>query len=179
LTNQSDNLTSTPPVRLAPDFKKIRRYLRSDYEREMLDQFIKAGWSPAELGELARIFRMPDETRPAPWAYRIVVEWGPAHNLARSTLASLREPGYVMPPFDRPSIEHDDPENPEHTAETRADVEALARRFMARADDTQKRPRRGPEVPIPKKLWRNCYNHIKDFGGLECATRICRLRRYA
>jgi len=46
---------------------------------------------------------------------------------AQETLASLRAPGYVIPPFDRPvpkRFDYDDPDNPDHTPEVKADVEA-------------------------------------------------------
>jgi hypothetical protein len=38
----------------APNFKQIRRYLRTVEQREALGQFIAAGWTPAELAEYAR-----------------------------------------------------------------------------------------------------------------------------
>jgi hypothetical protein len=174
LTEQPNHSNATPTSQTsaqAPNFQQVRRYLHTDYQREMLDEFIKAGWTPGELGEHARTFRLPSKTRPTASSYEIVIESGPDSSLARSALARMRAPGYVLPPFDRPGPSaHDDPENPQHSAETRADVETLARRFMARTDDRNQRPRRGTDVPISKKLWKSCYGHIKRYGSLAQAT---------
>jgi hypothetical protein len=182
MTDQPNYSNATPISQTsaqAPDFKQVRRYLRTDWQREMLEQFIKAGWTPGELAELARPWKLPSKTRPNPEAYRHVIGSGPDSPLARFAFKRMRAPGYVLPPFDRPDpIAHDDPDNREHSAETRADVEMLARRFMARADDSCKRPRRGPEAPISKKLWKSCFGYLKRYGGLGKATIACRLWRY-
>jgi hypothetical protein len=153
--------------------------MSTDYERERLEEFIADGWTAAELGEYARQWRFNGRTYPTAQAYQLTVslmnrEW------ARSYLEWLRRPGYVLPPFDR--LDHDDPDNPEHSEETRAAVEALARLVMARNDDIRQRhwrsAKRGPEAPIPKKLWKTCYHDIDRFGGLEGAIDALRLRAY-
>jgi hypothetical protein len=182
LTNQSEEpgastAPNAPSARQAPNFKQIKRYLRTDYEREKLEQFIAEGWTAAELGEYAHQWRFNRKTYPTAQAYQLAVsfsiEW------ARSALKWMREPGYVLPPFDRPDPPaKDEPENPEHSAETRADVETLARRFMARTDDRNQRPRRGPDAPISKKLWKSCYGHIERYGSLAQATTHFWLWRY-
>jgi hypothetical protein len=191
LTDQSDHQgacdapttsSSSPsrPTRQAPDFKQIRKYLKDDDEHAGLDQFIAEGWTAAELGELARQWRPSrKKTYPTPQAYRdaCLTKGG----LARDMLRMMREPGYVLPPFDRPDpiiITEDDPENPEHSAETRADVETLARLLMARADDSRQRPRRGPEVPVSKRLWKGCFHELKRYNGLERAIDSLDLREY-
>ena len=153
--------------------------MNTDHEREMLEEFIAEGWTAAELGEYARQWRFNSKTYPTAQAYQIAVTLFGGVKFARSTLAYMREPGYVLPPFDRPDpITEDDPENPEHSDETRADVEILARRFMARADDSLKRPRRGPEEPVPNKLWKSCFQHLKKYGSLGRATVALRLWGY-
>jgi hypothetical protein len=175
MTNQPNDLVRAP--RQAPDFKQIRRYLCDDYEREMLDQFIADGWTAAELGEYARQWRLNGRTYPTAQAYQLAVSL--SRELARSALKHMRTPGYVLPPFDRPDpISENDPENPEHSAETRANVEALARLFMARTDRRYRRPRRGPETPIERKLWKSCCNHIKNHKTLKRAIKVFRLEYY-
>jgi hypothetical protein len=179
--NDQTNDPNTPatPQRQAPDFRKVRSYLRTDYQRDQLDEFIKAGWTAPELAEHAREWRFNSKTYPTASAYQFVIEWGPEHWTARSTIKHMREPGYVMPPFDRPDpMAENDPENTEHSAETRTSVEALARLFMARTDWRFRRPRRGPETPIERKLWKSCYDHIKNYGSLERAIKIFRLEYY-
>jgi hypothetical protein len=75
----------------------------------------------------------------------------------------MRAPGYVMPPFDRPEPKHyewDDPDNPEHSADTRRAVETLARGCIAAYDDRQGRPRRGPDTPISKRFLKSCFREL-------------------
>jgi hypothetical protein len=139
--------------------------MSTDYERQRLEEFIADGWSAAELGEYARQWRLNGRTYPTAQAYQLAVTLFPAW--APSALKHMRSPGYVMPPFDR--LDHDDPDNPEHSAETKADVEALARRVMARNDARSwRRTMRGPDAPIPKKLWKKCFREIER-RGLEGA----------
>jgi hypothetical protein len=161
----------------APDFKQIRRYLRTAQEREAHEKFIQAGWTAPELAEYARVFRLPGKTRPTASSYQIVVGMGADNFLARSALEKMRSPGYVLPPLNRPG--HDDPENPEHSAETRAEVEVLARRLMARADDKCQQPWRGPDAPISKSLWRESFHKLRRYGDLKTATIQLGLWKYA
>jgi hypothetical protein len=79
LIEQPNNLTTTtsssppPPASppQAPDFKQVRRYLRTVQQREALGQFIRAGWTPAELAEFARdTFLAPGKTYPTAASYR-------------------------------------------------------------------------------------------------------------
>jgi len=82
----------------APDFKQVRRYLRTVQQREALGQFIKAGWSPQELAEFARdTFLAHGKTYPTAASYRYAIEKGADHPYAVETLASLRAPGFIMP----------------------------------------------------------------------------------
>jgi hypothetical protein len=129
LTDQPNDLspaittpaTPLPPAPAAPkrclDFKQIRSYLRTIQQREALGQFIRAGWSPQELAEFARdTFLAPGKTYPTAASYRYAIEKGADHPYAVETLASMRVPEFVMPPFDRPVPKQyawDDPDNPE------------------------------------------------------------------
>ena len=161
----------------APDFKQVRRYLRTLQQREALGQFIKAGWTPGELAEYARsMYLVPGKTKPTAASYRFVIEKGPDHEWAKEALATMRAPGYVMPAFDRPEpkqYEWDDPDNPEYSAEVRSAVYTLARGYMAAYDDRQHRPRRGPGTPIRKGLLRKCFQEIYDANafGLRSGAR--------
>jgi hypothetical protein len=150
--------------------------MRTDYERQRLEEFIADGWTAAELGEYARQWRLNGRTYPTAQAYQFAVTlWD--RETARADLKRLRRPGYVLPPFDR--LDHDDPDNPEHSAETRAAVEALARLVMASNDDRSwRKTKRGPDAPIPKKLWKTCYRDLYRFGGLEGAIDALRLHAY-
>jgi hypothetical protein len=54
-----------------PDFKQVRRYLRTVRQREALGQFIEAGWTPAELAEFAPdTFLAHGKTYPTAASYR-------------------------------------------------------------------------------------------------------------
>jgi hypothetical protein len=64
----------------APNFKQVRKYLKDTSERERLGQFIKAGWTPAELGEFARqIFIAPAKSYPTAASYQYAMEKGSDH----------------------------------------------------------------------------------------------------
>lgn len=155
----------------------MRRYLRTVQQREALGQFIKAGWTPAELAEYARsIYLVPGQTKPTAASYRFVLEKGPDHEWAKEALATMRAPGYVMPPFDRPEpkdYEWDDPDNPTHSAEVRSACYTLARGYMNAYDDRLRRPRRAPETPIRRSLLRKCFRdlHAADAFGLRTGRR--------
>jgi hypothetical protein len=141
--------------------------MSTDYERERLEEFIADGWTAAELGEYARQWRLNGRTYPTAQAYQLTVSLM-SREEARSDLKRLRRPGYVLPPFDR--LDDDDPDNPEHSEETRAAVEALARLVMASNDDRSWRnAKRGPDAATPKKLWKECFREIDRHEGLERA----------
>jgi hypothetical protein len=150
----------------APDFKQVRRYLRTVRQREALGRFIKAGWTPAELAEYARgMYLVPGQTKPTAASYHFVLEKGVDHELAKEALAIMRAPGYVMPPFDRPEpkdYEWNDPDNPKYSAEVRSACYTLARGYMNAYDDRLHRPRRGPHTPIRKDLLRKCFRELYD-----------------
>ncbi len=81
--------TLTGPT-ASPDFKKVRSYLRTIQHREALGAFIRAGWTPAELAELARrTYLAPSNIHPTSAAYRHAIENGADHPSAVETLASL------------------------------------------------------------------------------------------
>jgi hypothetical protein len=155
---------SSSPSPHAPSFKQVRRYLRTVEQRAALGQFIAAGWTPAELAEYARsMYLASGQTKPTAVTYRLVIEMGADNERAKEALATMRAPGYVLPPFDRPGPKHykwDDHDNPAHPAGVREAVETLARGCMAAYDDRQRRPRRGPEAPIRKSLLKKCFREL-------------------
>ncbi len=165
-----------------PDYKTIRRSLRTIQQREALGAFIKAGWSAAEFAEYARSMGLvPGKTRPTASSYQFVVEKGPEHPWAQEALATMRAPGYTMPPFDRPVPKRyawDDPDNPEHTPEIRADVVRIAQLMNARHAVQRNLPRPDPNEPIPKFLWRRCYRIRNRYHSLEDTLEAQGLRGY-
>jgi hypothetical protein len=84
--------TSTPTgPSAAPDFKKVRSYLRTIQQREALGCFMRAGWSPDELTGFARaVYLAPGKTYPTAASYQYAIEKGADHPYAKETLASLR-----------------------------------------------------------------------------------------
>jgi hypothetical protein len=173
LIDLPNDLTPAPPSASpqAPDFKQVRRYLRTVQQREALGQFIKAGWTPAELGEYARsMYLVPGQTKPTAASYQFVIEKGPDHEWAQEALATMRAPGYVMPAFDRPEPKRyawDDPDSPEHTPEFRADVVCIAQLMRARDASQRNLPRPDANEPIPRSLWRRCYRIRNRYHSLE------------
>jgi hypothetical protein len=180
VTNNTDPTLSTGGTRLPPDYKQIRKYLRTIHQRETLGRFIKAGWTPAELAEYARqMFLVPGQTKPTTASYQFVVEKGPEHLFAQKILAGLRAPEYVMPPFDRPvpkRFDWDDPDNPEHTPEIKADVAEIARLYRNRQASQLALPRPDPAEPIPRWLWKRCYRLRNRYHSLEDTLEIQGLR---
>ena len=176
-TAPSPSPAATPQ---APDFKQVRRYLRTVQQREALNQFVKAGWTPAELAEYARIMCLvPGQSKPTAASYQFVIEKGADHEWAKEALATMRAPGYVMPPFDRPVPKRyawDDPDNPEHTPEIRADVVLIAGLMRDRHASERDLPRPDPNEPIPRWLWRRCYRIRNRYHSLEDTLEIQGLR---
>jgi hypothetical protein len=189
LHDQVDDPTATtapssllPATSQVPDFKQIRSYLRTNQQREALGGFIEAGWTPAELGEFARqVFLAPGKIYPTAASYKYAMEKGADHPFAQETLASLRAPGFTMPPFDRPrppKLEWDAPENPEHTAELRADVEVMARLCKNREASWRARPWPVEDQPIPRSLWKRLYKLRIRYHSLEDTLHIQGLSGY-
>jgi hypothetical protein len=166
-----------------PDFKQIRKYLRTIQHREALRQFITAGWTPIELGEFAyQVFLAPGKTYPTAASYQHAMEKGPKHSFAKETLAALRAPGFAMRPFSRPvpkEFAWDDPDNSDHTREIRADVEVIAKLYRTRQACWLARPRPHPDEPIPRSLWKRCYRLRNRYHSLEDTLEIQGLRGYA
>jgi hypothetical protein len=135
----------------APDFKQIRKYLRTNQQREALGGFIEAGWTPAELGEFARqVFLAPGKTYPTAASYKYAMEKGADHPFAIETLASLRAPSFTMPPFDRP------------------------RREAA----WHAQPWPVEDQPIPRSLWKRLYKLRIRYHSLEDTLHIQGLSGY-
>lgn len=158
--------------RQAPDFKQVRKYLKDTSQRENLGEFIKVGWSPAELAEYARsIYLAPGRTYPTASSYQVAVSFGPECPVAKIILAQLRAPGYVIPPFDRPlpppPIPRDDPDHPDHTPEIRSDVQEIARCLRGRRAKREALPPPDPDKPIQRGLWKRCFRLLKRYGSLE------------
>jgi hypothetical protein len=161
----------------APDFKQVRKYLRTIQQRETLGRFITAGWTTAELGEAARqVFLAPGKTYPTAASYQYLMEKGPEHAMAQEIRGTLRAPGFILPPFNRPvpkTFAWDDPDSPEHTPELRADIEEMARLWRNREASWHAQPWPVEALPvIPKALWRrlfklrNRYHSLAD--TLQC-----------
>jgi hypothetical protein len=178
--------TSTPILRgpsEAPDFKQVRKYLEDVTEREHLGEFIKAGWTPAELGEYARSkYLARGRTYPTAASYQIAVTFGPECPIASIYLAGFRKPGFVMPPFNRmrppPPIPKDHPDHPDHTDDIRADVQAIARCLRNRRSVREELPRPDPDKQIPNGLWKYCFGIRTSYNSLEEALRRQDLEDY-
>lgn len=170
----SQRMASTPiaPLRRklkqTPSYAEVRCYMTTFAQRVRLGQFINAGWTPAEFAEYARdLYLAPQRTYPTKASYRAAVATDPRCPHAKAFLALLREPGFVMPPFDRPRprpIPADHPDNPNHTAKIRSDVEEVAQRFRNRQAQLLGLPWPSPAEPISLWLWRRCcrlrYRHL-------------------
>jgi hypothetical protein len=86
-------------------------------------------------------------------------------------LATLRAPGFTMPPFNRPvakAFTWDDPDSPEHTAELRDDIAVMAHLWRQREAGCRGEQHAEAVQPIPKNLWsklfriRNRYHSLAD-----------------
>jgi hypothetical protein len=183
LTNQRNDSSPAPAKPQAPNFKKVRRYLRTLQQREALGQFIKAGWTPAELAEYARsMYLVPGQSKPTAASYQFVIEKGPDHEWAREALVTMRAPGYIMPPFDRPEPKRyawDDPDNPEHTPELRADVAEMARLWRNREASWHPQPWPTEHQPIPRWLWKRLFRLRNRYHSLDDTLQFEGLRGYS
>jgi hypothetical protein len=181
--NQEPSTPSLPGPSQAPDFKQIRRYLRTIEQREALGGFIRAGWTPAELGEFARqVYLAPGKTYPTAASYQYTMEKGADHPYAQEILASLRAPGAAMPDFDRPvpkEYEWNDPDNPAHTPELRADIEKMARLWRNREASWREEPWPTEYPPIPRTLWRRLFAIRNRYHSLENTLQFEGLRGYS
>jgi hypothetical protein len=177
--------TSSTPTRpsQAPGFKEVRNYLRSIQQREALGGFIKAGWSPSELGEFARqVFLASGKTYPTAASYQYAMEKGAEHPFAQETLASLRKRGATVPDFNRPrpkKFEWDAPENPEHTAELRADIEEMGRLWRNREASWHAQPWPMEHQPIPGWLWKRLFRLRNRYHSLEATLQFEGLHGYS
>lgn len=173
---------STGPLQ-APDFKQVRKYLRTIEHREALGGFIRAGWSPAELAEFARdIYLAPGKTYPTATSYQHAMDKGAEHPYASETLASLRTPRFTMPPFSRPVPKHfawDDPDNPEHAPELRADVAELARLWRNREARKREQPWSAGAQPIPRRLWKRLFKLRNRYHSLKDTVHFAELGNYS
>jgi hypothetical protein len=155
----------------APGFKEVRKYLRNIQQREALGGFIKAGWSPAELAEFARqVYLAPSKTYPTAASYQYAIEKGADHPYAVETLASLRVPGFTMPSFSRPVPKEyawNDPDNPEHSPELRADIEEMGRLWRNREASWRDQPWPVENQLTPRALWRRLFRLRNRYHSLE------------
>jgi hypothetical protein len=169
-------------TQIPPDFKQVRSYLRSIQQRAALGGFIEAGWTPAELAEFARqVFLAPGKTYPTAASYQYAMEKGADHPFALETLASLRKPGFTLPPFDRPVLKHyewDDPQNPEHSAELKDDVETMAQLWRNREAARHDQPWPVEPQPTPNALWKKLFKLRIKYHSLDDALSFQGLSGY-
>jgi hypothetical protein len=109
------------------------------------------------------------------------MEKGADHPFAQETLASLRAPEFTLPAFNRtrpPKFEWDAPENPEHTAELRADIEVMAGLWRNREAAWHALPWPVEDQPIPRSLWKRLYKLRIRYHSLEDTLHIQGLSGY-
>jgi hypothetical protein len=166
----------------APGFKEVRKYLKTISQREALSGFIRAGWSPAELAEFARdVYLAPGKSHPTAASYQYAMEKGADHPYAVETLASLRAPGFTMLPFSRPvprECAWNDPDNPEHSPELRADIEEMWRLWRNREASKHEQPWPTEGQPIPRWLWKRLFRLRNRYHSLEDTLQFEGLRGY-
>nr|BCE25334.1 hypothetical protein XF1B_80150 [Bradyrhizobium diazoefficiens]BCE51593.1 hypothetical protein XF4B_79420 [Bradyrhizobium diazoefficiens] len=117
----------------------------------------------------------PGKTYPTAASYQYAMEKGADHPYAMDTLASLRAPGSTMPPFNRPvpkEYEWDDPDNPKHTAELRAEIEVMARLWRNREASFREEPWPTEYPPIPRTLWQRLFRIRNRYHSLENALQF-------
>jgi hypothetical protein len=101
---------------------------------------------------------------------------------AVETLASLRAPGAIVPDFNRPipkEYEWDDPDNPEHSPELRADIEKMARLWRNREASWREEPWPTQYPPIPRALWKRLFRIRNRYHSLENTLQFQGLRGYS
>jgi hypothetical protein len=84
-------------------------------------------------------------------------------------------------PFDRPvpnCFDWDDPDNPNHTPEVKAEVRVIARLYRNREACWLARPRPHPDEPIPRWLWKRRYRLRNRYHSLEDTLRYEQLFGY-
>jgi hypothetical protein len=176
--------TSSTPIgpSEAPDFAQVRNYLRTIQQRGALGGFIRAGWTPAELGEFARqVFLAPGKTHPTAASYQYAMEKGADHPFAQETLVSLRKRGFTMPPFNRPRLKKfdwDDPDNPEHTPELHAEIALMAQLWRNREAAWQAQPWPVEPQPVPRWFWKRLFKVRIRYHSLEDTLYIQGLSGY-
>ena len=130
-----------------------------------------AAQSPAELAEFARqVYLAPSKTYPTAASYQYAIEKGADHPYAVETLASLRVPGFTMPSFSRPVPKEyawNDPDNPEHSPELRADIEEMGRLWRNREASWRDQPWPVENQLTPRALWRRLFRLRNRYHSLE------------
>jgi len=124
----------------------------------------------------------PGKTYPTAASYQCAMEKGADHPYAVETLASLRSPGFTMPPFSRPvpkQFAWDDPDNPEHTPELRADIEEMARLWRNREAGWHAQPWPMETQPVPRWLWKRLFRLRNRYHSLEDTVQLEGLRGYS
>ena len=122
------------------------------------------------------------QSKPTAASYQFVIEKGPDHEWAKEALVTMRAPGYIMPTFDRPepkSYAWDDPDNPEHTPELRADVAEMARLWRNREASWHAQPWPVEDQPIPRWLWKRLFRLRNRYHSLEDTLQFEGLRGYS
>jgi hypothetical protein len=87
-----------------------------------------------------------------------------------------------MPPFSRPVPKEyawDDPDNPEHTPELKADIEEMGRLWRNREASKHERPWPMEAQPIPRWLWKRLYRIRNHYHSLEDTLQLEGLHRYS
>jgi hypothetical protein len=128
--------------------------------------------SPAELGEYARsTYLARGKTYPTASSYQLAVAFGPESPIAKIIMKSLRAPGFVLPPFNRPRpsppIPFDHPDHPDHTPEARADVREIAWCLRSWRAKREELPPPDPDKSIPPSLWKKCFHLRRRYRSLE------------
>ena len=75
-------------------------------------------------------------------------------------------------------FEWDDPDNPEHAPELRADIEEMARLWRNREASWHAQPWPVEDQPIPRWLWKRLYKLRIRYHSLEDTLRIQGLSGY-
>jgi hypothetical protein len=109
------------------------------------------------------------------------MEKGPEHAFAKEILSALRAPGFILPSFNRPLPKQyawDDPDNPEHTSELKADIEKMARLWGNREASWHAQPWLAEQQPIPRWLWKRLFRLRNRYHSLDDTLQFEGLRGY-